>query len=550
MFMNTGDKKEKIVIVGFGWVGQANALALARMGFDVFYYDIVAPQYHYIDKYQQLYKNIKSLPALKQIDSMETWYIVCIGDRVSEEGNQDISLIEKALEMLRGMQGKVILRSTILPKYLAKLPFHIYLPEFLHELYAVEECLNPFYFVIGSRIGDDYPFFLKQWEERACKIFKGTPEEASYIKYLSNIWNALRIAFVNEFGDSISLPVNDGQRKKIENIIDFFFEKKSYLRYGRTFSGHCLPKDMRSFMAWKGETMQVPLLKAIYEANNLHQQVVDSYPLPQWFSEWDYAFYRRGVVSFFRRIWQSFNSLMMVRIIRRFLAPVVRFFEKVTFRRSSVDLKAKWDKLAKKNPYYYSNPDTESRQNVDEFELRQSGEADYSNYVLRDDLINNVLGSFQDKIVLEIGAGVGRMTEFFSRNFKEVHSIDISPIMLAIARKRLSSFNNVILVENENSNIPYVDEHFDFIFSNLVFRHLPNYTLVKDYLKEIFRALKSGGLAKIQFRTGTMPHIWRWFYGVSFTPETTLSMARESGFQVLKTEVENSKSLWLWLKKI
>jgi phosphoglycerate dehydrogenase-like enzyme len=36
-------KEEKIVIVGFGWVGQANALALVQMGYQVFYYDVLPP---------------------------------------------------------------------------------------------------------------------------------------------------------------------------------------------------------------------------------------------------------------------------------------------------------------------------------------------------------------------------------------------------------------------------------------------------------------------------------------------------------------------------
>lgn len=542
-------KSEKIVIMGFGWVGQANALALTRMGFEVFYYDVAIPKHYYADKYRELYDKIKPLEGPLQVDGSNTWYIVCIGDRVSEEGLQDISLIEKALESLRPAKGKVILRSTVLPKYLGRLPLHIYLPEFLHELYAVEECLNPFYFVVGIREEFVGPDFLKQWEDRACKIFKGTPEEASHIKYLSNIWNALRVAFVNEFGDSIALPVNEEQRKKTERVIDFFFEKRSYLRYGKTFGGHCLPKDMRAFMAWKGEAGPVPILKATYESNVLHQQVVDTYTLPQWFSSWDYAAYRKGVVSFLQRFWQSLNSFKTVRVVRHFFGPAVRFFERFTPGKFLPELKVSWDKLAKNNPYYYANSDTKSRQNVDEFELRQSGENDYLKYVTQDTLLHEVLGDFRNKVVLEIGMGVGRMTEFFGKDYKAVHGIDISSVMTDIARKRLFSASNVTLVESQGNTIPYPDGQFDMIFSFLVFKHLPDLNLVQDYFREIARTLKADGLVKIQLRTGTEPHPWRWFYGVSLTPEAARSMAEKSGFQVIRSEVENKKSLWLWLKK-
>ena len=547
--MTLKEESEKIVVVGFGWVGQANALALVRMGFEVFYYDILAPKLHYADKYNALYEKIKALETLLQVDSQNTWYVVCIGDRVDEKGHQDISLIEKALESLRPAQGKIILRSTILPKYLKNLSFYVYLPEFLHEINAVEDCLNPFIFALGSREKITYSSFMEQWEKRAYKVFKGTPEEASYIKYLSNIWNSLRIAFVNEFGDSITLPENQQQREKIEHIVDFFFEKKGYLRYGKSFSGHCLPKDSRAFSVWKNEAAPSPLLKAIGESNNLHKRIEEDYDLPQWFSSWDYAAYRK-LIGFWRRLWRDLNSLAATRAARQILKPAVKLLSISASNRPLSDIKTTWEKLAKKNPYYYANSETKSRHNVDEFELRQSGASDYAKYVSDDALLLESLGKeFKDKIILEIGAGVGRMTEFFGQDFKMVCAIDIAPYMLSITRKRLCSLNNIDLIENAGNDIPFEDEKFDFIFSYLVFKHLPNTTLIQNYFKEMARSLKPGGIAKIQLRTGAPPHFWQWFYGVSLTPEQAQTLANEAGLKITKMEIENSKSLWLWLKK-
>jgi SAM-dependent methyltransferase len=409
--------------------------------------------------------------------------------------------------------------------------------------------LNPFIFVLGNRLEISYPEFINQWEQRACRVFKGTPEEAAHIKYLSNIWNALRIAFVNELGDSIGLPQDEKQRKKIESIIDFLFEKKGYLRYGQAFGGHCLPKDTRAFMAYKEETRPSPLLRAIHESNNLHKQIEKDYALPQWFSSWDYAAYRQGIRGISGRLWQNLNSLKAAKSTRRFFKPVVRFLEPLAAKKSAPQLNKTWEKLAKKNPYYYSNPN-KKRPDVDEFELRQSGKEDYLKYVAGDALLQKLLSDLKNRSVLEIGTGVGRMTEFFSQDFGTVHSIDISPTMLAIARKRLNLFTNINLVKNEGNDIPFPNGNFDFIFSYLVFNHLPAVSLVKDYFTEIARTLKSDGLAKIQVRTGAAPYFWQWFYGVSLSPEKADNLANNTGLQIIKSEIENGKNLWLWLKKI
>jgi len=279
---------EKIVVVGFGWVGQANALALKIMGYDVSYFDPATPPHHYTS-YAQVYDSVTRLKDVREKDSADTWYLVCVGDRVSDEGVQDISSIAKALESLRGVKGTVVLRSTIIPDTLQTLPFDYYMPEFLHEKLAVEESVTPYLFVLGARPGAmAEPSFFKVWRSRARKSFSGTPEEASFIKYLSNLWNSVRIAFVNEFGDAIGRPSDTAQLERINAVISFMFDDRSYLRYGRSFGGHCLPKDTRAFLhAYQKGATNMPLLAGVYAANSLHQQLEKEFPLmPEWFSEW------------------------------------------------------------------------------------------------------------------------------------------------------------------------------------------------------------------------------------------------------------------------
>ena len=140
------------------------------------------------------------------------------------EGEQDVSAIRSALDSIKNTKGGIILRSTVLPGYLESLKFDFYVPEFLHEKKAVEECMKPPYFILGKRnILKNEPNFFSVWRRSAVKVFEGTPEEASYLKYLSNTWNALRIAFVNEFGNAISLPTDKEKLAKNEKVINFFF---------------------------------------------------------------------------------------------------------------------------------------------------------------------------------------------------------------------------------------------------------------------------------------------------------------------------------------
>jgi nucleotide sugar dehydrogenase len=282
--------KEKYIIIGFGWVGQANALALSRAGFDVSYFDPVEQPHHYTE-YASAYDSVQKLRAPLAQDSTTTWYIVCVGDRVSEDGVQDILSIEKALDSLKDAKGGVILRSTILPDSLERLRFDFYVPEFLHEKKAVEECANPHFFVVGSKTGRENPGIFAYWRANTRKVFEGTPREASFIKYFSNLWNAMRIAFVNEFGDVMHAPTSKKDVDEVSRVVNFLFDGHSYLRYGRGFGGHCLPKDTRAFAGWYNKSeKKVPLIAAMYESNTRHEKLgKDSAVLPEWFSEWQEA---------------------------------------------------------------------------------------------------------------------------------------------------------------------------------------------------------------------------------------------------------------------
>ncbi len=542
------ERKEKIVILGYGWVGQANALALVRMGYEVFYYDVVIPKKNY-QEYEEIYRKIKSLRKPLDAESPETWYLICVGDRVSSDGVQDISLIAKALDAIREAKGRIILRSTVLPQHLSKLNFDYYLPEFLHELKAVEECLQPSHLIIGKKNPELLdPGFLNVWRARSRKVFDGTPYQASYIKYLSNVWNALRIAFVNEWGDAM---IRQGglSSSETQEAINFFFEKKSYLRYGKSFGGHCLPKDALAFMAMHKDA---PLFNAILASNTAHQEIEKiNADLPTWFSFWEQNKNSEKDMAVWPYLWSKLNALKLIKSARKKAKPLVHFFinRMINERNALLRAKKNWNKLGVANARYYVNVGTKSNELVDEFELKETGLADYKRYIMDDDLISKKLGNLKEKSVLDIGGGIGRMTEFLSKNFKEVCAIDISEVMTEQAKKRLAEFSNIKLIVNDGQSIPFANNYFDLVYSQQVFKHVPTYGAVNNYFKEVARSLKAGGVAKIQLRTGPGVQKWKPTYGVSFDQDRAKQMAEKSGLRFIKHQFDGDRNFWIWLDK-
>lgn len=536
---------EKIVIVGYGWVGQANALSLSLLGNDVTYFDVSEKiDHHYITDYAAEYEKVPRIDSVLECDSENTWYIVCVGDKVSEEGVQDLSLIKKALDSLSNVKGSVVLRSTIIPSSLKDLSFDYYLPEFLHEKYAVEESIDPYYFVLGSRkqgtLRSELPQFLKKWEQRAHKTFFGTPEQASYIKYLSNIWNATRIAFVNEFGSAISEPETQEQVKEIQNVVDFIFEKKSYLRYGRSYGGHCLPKDMRAFLyAHESEGKQLALIRGAHTANDLQQAREQKYQtLPMWLSGWKYQY--SGIKSF----WKSFNDIPFVKVIRKNLRFVNTVLNKILPEPSVADLKRVWEK---RTAQYIKR--LAAKGDVQGSLSQEDGYKDYKKYIEEDVFLRELLGEIHKKEVLYLGFGTGRIGSYFNKDFGKVYGIDISEPAIVYAEEKLKGESNISLKVNDGSTIPFDSESFDFVFSYAMFPHIPSQKIIDSYIREIYRSLKKGAIAKLHFRTGAPPRRWEQTYGVSFSTEELVLSLEKQGFTVLRHEVEQQKNLWVTIQK-
>jgi UDPglucose 6-dehydrogenase len=143
-------------------------------------------------------------------------------------------------------------------------------PEFLREGSAIEDFMRPNRVVIGARspqataiLKDLYrPLYLLE-----TPVVVTTVESAELIKYASNAFLALKVAFINEVAAICEQVGADVQVVARGMGLDQRIGSK-FLHPGPGFGGSCFPKDTRAFVAI-GEQAGIDfgILKAVLQAN-------------------------------------------------------------------------------------------------------------------------------------------------------------------------------------------------------------------------------------------------------------------------------------------
>ncbi len=207
--------------------------------------------------------------------------------------------------------------------------------------------------------------------------------------------------------------------------------------------------------------------------------------------------------------------------------------------------KSKWDALALENDRYYVR--SVDHQQSDE-EYAESGRNGVVKFIAGDSILHDRASPFSDKVILEIGCGSGRMTRSLAQLFKHVIAVDISPIMLEKAVAFVGA-ENVTFIESDGADIPVPAAAADLAFSYIVYRHFPSREAVNTSFRNVSRVLRPGGLFKTQMRglRNSNPRHWAW--GPEYNSAQAADLASDSGFRIIASSGEGTRSYWLLMEK-
>jgi ubiquinone/menaquinone biosynthesis C-methylase UbiE len=152
---------------------------------------------------------------------------------------------------------------------------------------------------------------------------------------------------------------------------------------------------------------------------------------------------------------------------------------------------------------------------------------------------------------LEIGCGPGRLIKPLSRNFGEIHGVDVSDEMIARARTNLRGIPHAHVHHTTGADLAaFADDSFDFVYSYAVFQHIPSREVVMQYLREARRVLKPGGLLRAQINgldeTAARYDTWS---GVRISADEVAQFARENSMQLLALEGTRTQYMWTSMRK-
>ncbi len=207
-----------------------------------------------------------------------------------------------------------------------------------------------------------------------------------------------------------------------------------------------------------------------------------------------------------------------------------------------------WDDRARRNARYFI---ATLKQEWSDQEFFESGRTWIDLYVRPDLALICGRRSASNQRMLELGCGAGRMTRGFSEIFGFVDAVDVSPEMIKKARDALFDCRNVSFHVTDGSTLSmFADCEFDFIFSAIVFQHIPRKSIVRNYIREASRVLRPGCVFKFQVEGAPIrkrhTDTWR---GVGFSETEMYKIAGQCGFAIHKTSGAGTQFFWLTLIK-
>lgn len=265
-----------ITVIGCGYVGLVTGACLAKLGHKVTCVDKNAERISdlragkcpiYEPGLAELLKSVKFSDEITLNDIM----FICVGTPQNADGSCDISQVLDVARHIGNAKTILVTKSTVpvgTGKQVAALCPNASVvsnPEFLREGQAIHDFMHPDRVVIG---GESIPGTVvgSLYADIEVPILYTGLESAELIKYASNGFLAMKLAYINELSwlaersgaDIEQVTKGMGLDKRIG---------PDYLKVGPGFGGSCFPKDLASLAAQSGS----PLIKQIIDSNHSHQ---------------------------------------------------------------------------------------------------------------------------------------------------------------------------------------------------------------------------------------------------------------------------------------
>jgi SAM-dependent methyltransferase len=114
-----------------------------------------------------------------------------------------------------------------------------------------------------------------------------------------------------------------------------------------------------------------------------------------------------------------------------------------------------------------------------------------------------------DDDVLDMGCGTGRFTIPLAERARSVTGLDMSPMMLATARKKLADRGlDASLHEGDMADLPFPDASFDAVVSMLALMHIPRQDR-QQVFREVARVLRPGGRLLVGVKNSVFERMFR-----------------------------------------
>ncbi|MEM2125308.1 MAG: nucleotide sugar dehydrogenase [Candidatus Methanosuratincola sp.] len=225
--------------------------------------------------------------------------IICVGTPSHDNGGLNLTYVIKVCEEIGSVLANkesahvVIVRSTILPgttenlviptleKFSGKRAgkdFGVcFSPEFLREGSSISDFYNPPFTVIGAE--DEWVVGIAKglYAMIEAPVWVVPYKVSEILKYATNAFHALKVAFANEIGNICKQQNIDSHQ-----VMEIFCQdtklniSPAYLKPGFAFGGSCLPKDLRALVSHSRHLdLQLPVLESILPSN--HQQIERAY---------------------------------------------------------------------------------------------------------------------------------------------------------------------------------------------------------------------------------------------------------------------------------